>query len=181
MSNRSKHPGFALVRDRLPYHGKGVDELIAFMRKTLSEPANKYAQKIVFEAGSNSVYIEKLVPEGQVLDVPTLTLHEVIRIQRMEEYDQDEASDKLTGLTQIWGMYSVINKEGYEVSHIAIGDKAKFQKWVGVRIPATDMNFFGTPVTVIGDIPEDVVIVCGSKNRVAETDEILFSVKGLIP
>jgi hypothetical protein len=174
MSSKFKHPGFALVKEKIPYSGKGVDELLSFLRKTMTEPKNKNIVRIFCEAGSGEIYIEKLVPESEAHDTPTLSLHEVIRIQRMDEYEPEKDQ---SGINHLWDIFSIIHKEGYEVCYLAIGSKAEFQKWLGIRIPVTNMTFFETPVEIIPDLPEDVVIVCGADTKVANYDEIKLSIK----
>ena len=174
MSSKFNHPGYALIKERVPYTGKGVEELLSFLRKTMTDPKNKYIVRILCEAGAGEIYLEKLVPESEAGDLPTLSLHEIIRIQKMEEYEPEKEQ---AGINHLWDVFSILHKEGYEVCYLVIGSKAYFQKWLGVRIPVTDMTFFETPLSVIPEIPEDVVIVCGADKKTASPDEIKLSIK----
>ncbi len=177
MSNKSEAPGFVRIKDRIPYHGKGVDELIMSLRRVLTE--NKYAQKVVVEVGVPHIYLEKLVPESEAQEMETvkLNIHDVIRNRKLEEYEGD---DSLRPYEQLWEMFGMIHKDGYEVCNIVAGNKSAFQKWLGVRIPQTDMRVFGVAFEVVGDIPSDVFIVCGARARTADPDEITYCVKGTI-
>lgn len=179
MSNKSE-AGFVRIKDRIPYHGKGTEELLGALRKTLSDPSNKFAQKIVLEVGVPHIYIEKLVPEVEAVDLPqTITLHDAIRTHKMEEYETEINSDRNTHpLQHLWHIFGMVHDEGLEVCAIVAGSKAVFQKWLGVRIHPTKMSILETPFSVVGELPEDVFIVCGAPARTAENDEIRYSVKG---
>lgn len=170
-------PGYVRLKDKIPYFGKGVDELIGALRRVLTE--NKYTQKIVLEVGVPHIYIEKLVPEAEAQNAETVkvSLHDVIRNRPLEEYVPET---ELTPAQQLWEVFGMVQAEGFEVSNIVAGSRQKFQKWLGVRIPQTELKVFGTPFEVNGDLPEDVYIVCGAPNRVAEPDEITFCVKGTV-
>jgi hypothetical protein len=43
------------------------------------------------------------------------------------------------------------------------------------------MNFYGTPVMPLSDIPLDVFLVVGAEKKQAEVEDIKFSVKGTLP
>lgn len=177
MSIKSDH-GLVKIREHLPYLGKGVDELIAAIRKIFSE--NQYPQKIVLEAGARHIYLEKLVSPEDAKEsessnpIPTMDVHSAIRNARLEEYDGDDISPPFHQLVE---MYSMVQSEGMEVCHLVIGDKSKFQKWLGIRIPQNNMTLLGTPITVTGEIPDDVFVVCGGPTRTADPYEIRYTVK----
>ena len=166
-------PGYVRIKDRIPYHGKGPEELVGSLRRLLADPANKYAQKIVLEVGAPHIYVEKLVPEQEAGDIPQLSIHDAIRTNRMEEYEGELAE----GFDVLWDMSQTIRAEGYEIGFIVIGNKTKFQKWFGRRLVNTDMTFFGVPVRVVPEVPEDVVIMCGTEDRTADVGDIKFSMK----
>ncbi len=170
----SKSEGFVRIKDRVPYHGKGIDELMAALRRVLSEPVNKYTQKIVLEVGAPHIYIEKLVPEDQAVDIPQLSLHDILRTMEMEEY---ELEDGKTPSQQLWGMLEMVHDKGLQAMMVVAGNKSKFQKWLGVRIHNVKPTVFGIPFQLLGELPEDVFVVCGAETRVAEVDDIKYSVK----
>lgn len=174
MSSNSEK-GLVRVKEKIPYTGKGVENLVIMVRKILTE--NRNTQKVVLEVGVPHIYIEKLVPEAEAAKEAPLSLHDAIRAKPMEEYPLDEVTQKQTGIQKVWEMFSMIHAEGFEVSHIAIGDKQTFQKWLGIRMPVTKMAFFGIPVAQVPEIPPDVVLVCGSATREADPEDVQFSVK----
>lgn len=169
--------GYVRVKERIPYFGKGVDELVLMVRKTLAE--NKNTQKVTLEVGVPYIAIEKLVPQDEHKEQATkpLSIHDTVRNKPMEDY---EADAKMVPLQQLFEMFQIVQREGFEVCHILVGDKLKFQKWLGVRIPQTNLSILGTPLTITGDIPDDVFVICGAPTRDAEADEILYSVKGTL-
>lgn len=173
--SKSEISGHVRIKERIPYAGKGPDELVMAIRRILTD--HRYAQKIVMEVGVPYILIEELVPEADALD-RELSMHDVIRSHPMEEIASDE---KKPGLQVLWEMFSVVQEEGFEVNFITVGDKKKFQGWVGVRIPMTKMSFFGIPLRVLAEIPSDVVLVCGARMREADVSDIEFSVKVSIP
>ena len=175
MSNKSES-GYVRVKDRFPYHGKGVDELIGAIRRIFAEPSNKFAQKIVFEVGVPHIYIEKMVPEGEAPEVPQLSMHDILRTNEMEEFDAD--GEELTPIQQLWGMFEMIQDKGLQAAVIVAGNRVKFQKWLGIRINTVRPSVFGTPFQVLGELPEDVFVVCAARSRIADVEDIQYSVKG---
>lgn len=175
--------GYIRVKERIPYAGKGHDELVMTLRKILGEPSNKYTQKIVLEVGVPHIYIEKLVPDKDELGaVPQQPIYELIRVQRMEEYDPPERGthdEALTPMRQLFDMFNIVNQEGHEIGFIVAGNKYEFQKWLKVRIPNTpNMRVMGIPFVVSTDIPSDAFLICGTHKRDADPEDIAFSLKG---
>lgn len=178
MLNKSEKDGLVLIKEHVPYHGKGIDELIVALRKIFSE--NKYPQKLTLEAGVRYIYLEKLVPpddakENETINPTSQSSHDAIRNARLEEYETREG---VTPFQQLFEMFTMIQNEGLEVCHFVVGNKARFQKWLGLRIPQNNLNLFGTPITVTGEIPEDVFVVCGGPTKISDTYEITYTVKG---
>lgn len=175
MSSKSEG-NFVRIKEHIPYGGKGVDELVVALRKILGD--NKFTQKVVLEVGAPHIYIEKLVPSTEVKENEAIntSIHDAIRNVRMEEHD----SDGQEPMQQLFEIFQLIQKEGLDVCHIAVGDKAKFQKWLGVRIPQTNLNVFGVPLSITGEIPDDVFVICGGPTRTSDIFEIRFAVKGTL-
>lgn len=180
MSTKSDH-GLIRVRDHLPYLGKGIDELIAAIRKIFAD--NERPQKIVLEAGVKHIYLEKLVSPEEAKERESVTplnqnIHDIIRNVRLEEYEG--AVDILAPFQQLFEIFSMVQSEGLEVCHLVVGDKLKFQKWLGIRIPQNNLNLLGTPITITGEIPDDVFVVCGGPAKTSDPHEIQYTVKGAI-
>lgn len=173
MSNSSNPVGWALVKDRIAYTGKGQEALLLALRKVLAD--NPYTQSFMCRVGKPYIDIEKLVKPD---DVPEpVSFHECLRNRKMEEYAVDKEKSPYIAL---WEMFEIIHAEGLEVSHIAVGNKDDFQKWVGVRIKRNQMQLFGVPIVHVGDLPQDIFVLCGSQTKEATPEEIEFSVKGTI-
>lgn len=177
MSDKSETAHLVRVKEHLPYFGRGTDELVVAIRKIFAD--NKYPQKIVLEAGVRHIYIEKMVPASEARESESLnqTIHDAIRNTKMEEY---EGENGLPPMKQLFEMFAMVQEEGFEVCHIAVGDKSKFQKWLGFRIPQTNMNLLGTPITVTGEIPDDVFVICGGPSRSSDPFEVVYTVKGTL-
>lgn len=174
MSNNSS--GFFRFKEKLPYQGKGIDSLVEFLRRTFSQPENKYIQKVICEVGVPYVRIEKMVPEDQRSETQVVSLHDQVRSKVMEELKVD--GESLTSMHQLWAAFDLVQTEGYQVSYVLVGNKQHFQNWLKVRIPVTRMTVFGVPLVIINEYPHDVFVVCGSMSREADVEDIEFSVKG---
>lgn len=171
-------PDWVRSKERIPYHGKGVKDLVGALQQVLSEPANKYAQKIILEVGTPYIYLEKLVPAAEAgPEITPITLHDAIRTNKMDEYEADE---DLTATQQLWEIFNLVHQEGLEVCAVAAGDKLAFQKWLGVRIPQSNMSVFGTPFFVLGELPADAFVVCGASTKIADNEDIKYSMKGSV-
>lgn len=177
MSTSSDKPSnYVRVKDKIPYAGKGIDALLGFLRRVLSD--NKYAQKIVLEVGVPYIYLEKLVSAEEAAEAPQVSFHDAVRSHHMEEYKPEGKPDPMH---QLFEMFSIVHAEGLEVGFILVGNKHSFQEWLKVRIPVTKMAVFGVPLYVVSEIPGDTFLVCGTPERQAEVDDIQFSVKGSVP
>ncbi len=159
------------VRESIPLTGKGPDNLLNLLRKILSD--NPYTQEFTCRIG-HPIEIVKMVPESEA--PPTLRLHDAVRAQQMEEPPLDK-----TPFESLWQMFTMVEDEGLEVSHILVGNKFKFQDWLGVRISHKAMRFFGTQIVVMPEIPADVFLVVGSTRKDAEPENIRYSLKGTLP
>lgn len=175
MSN--KFDNFVKIKDKIPYSGKGIEELAGSVKRILSAPENKYTQKIVLEVGVPYIYLERMVSADEAGNLPITTIRDMIRIKPLEEFESDKQLDPLV---QIWEMFSIIQKEGLEVGFLAIGNKFIFQKWLNIRIPNSDMRFLGIPIQVVEGVPDDAFVVCGTPARDAEPEDICFCIKGSI-
>lgn len=169
----STNSSFARIKEKIPYTGKGVDELLIFLRRVLSE--NKYTQKIVMEVGVPYIHIEKMVTGEEAQNIPQVSFHDSIRSAPMEEYKNES---KLGPLHQLFEMFSIVHAEGLEVGFILVGNKHTFQQWLKLRIPVTKLALYGVPVHPVSEIPGDVFLVCGTPERIAEAGDVQFSVKG---
>jgi hypothetical protein len=159
------------VRESIPLTGKGPENLLGMLRKILSD--NPYTQEFTCRIGQ-PIEIVKMVPESQA--PPTLRLHDAVRAQHMEEPTVEG-----TPLEVLWKMFTAVEDEGLEVSHVLVGDKFKFQEWLGVRISHKSMRVFGVRMVVVPEIPKDTFLVVGSTRRDAEAENIRYSLKGTLP
>jgi len=162
-----------LVKEKIPYTGKGIDPLLAMLRRVLKD--NPYTQEFTCRIGQ-PIEISKLVPQDQVPE--KLSLHDAVRGHRMEDFPFEK--DK-TSFQILWDMFGMVHAEGLEVSHIAVGDKFQFQTWLGIRIAQNRMNFYGTTVVFLSELPQDVFLVIGAEKKQAEPEDVRFSVKGTLP
>ena len=166
--------GYVLVKEKIPYTAKGVDNLLMAMKRILTD--NPSTQKIVMEVDVGHILIEKLVPKDVATSV--VSWHDAVRQTRMEEYVPPDVVPP--PMKQVWEAIALLHAEGYELSHVLVGNKTYFQKWLGARIPATKPCVFGTPVSADADVPEDVYILCGSFGRESDPIDVEFSVKGVM-
>jgi hypothetical protein len=176
MSTRSES-GLVRIRHRLPYTGKGFD-MLGETVKAIGK-AHPYAQKIgPLEAGKGYIQIEELVPEQEVEGRLPLSVHDAARKTRMEEFDLDPSKN---GFQSLFEMFNILQEEGLFPGYVMVGNKANFQKWLGVRISVTKLFLFGIPVVMQEEIPDDVFLLCGTDQKDPEPDDIKFSLKATLP
>lgn len=170
MSTNSE--GMVLVREKIPYSGKGPEALLGMIRRVLAE--NPYTQEFTCRVGQ-PIEIAKLVPPDQV--PVKVNLHDALRTKKMEEHPFEQGK---TPFQRLWDMFELVYAEGLQVCTIAVGDKFAFQKWLGVRIPQNRMSFYGTPIVHLAELPDDVFILAGAEQGDAEVSDIKYSIKGTI-
>lgn len=170
----SLNADYVTVKDRIPRNGKGPDNLLAQLGQYLKEPENRFVQKIVVDATKQYIYVEKKVPKEKAVDQVGMTLHEAIRLVPMEEVSPDNGVTP----TPMWWVveaFKKVNNNGYETSHALVGGKSSVYPWLGVS--RSSKHLFGVPLYIVGEIPDDVLIICGSRVRDADPEDIEYSVK----
>lgn len=174
MSTKSEG-GLVRIKHRFPYSGKGFESLGETV-KAIGK-AHPYVQKIgPLEVGKNFIPIEELVPEGLVQE--PLTVHAAARRTRMEEL---AITGEKSSFQVLFEMFNIIQEEGLFPGYFVVGDKAAFQKWVGIRLSLAKLFLFGVPVVLQQEVPEDVFLLCGTDSRDPEPEDIKFSLKATLP
>lgn len=166
---------FVLVKDRVPRSGKGVDNLLSQLTQYLRQPENKWVQKMVIDAQRIYLYFEKLVPKDQAPEEVDMTWHNAVRKVPMEEVGQSDGVPAV----YLHELFQKVTKNGYEVCQVLVGSNSGLYKWAD--IPRRDERLFGVPITKDGDIPDDIVILCGGVHRECDPEEVAYSVKGTLP
>jgi hypothetical protein len=173
MSNRSEG-GMVRIRHRIAYGGKGFD-MLGETIKSIGK-AHPYAQKIgPLEVGKGFIPVEELVPANEVGDRIPLSVHEAARRARMEEFSIKSS----VPFTDLFELFNIVHEEGLYPGFFAMGDKGRFQKWLGVRIPR--MSLFGVTVVQQQEIPHDVFLLCGTDLKDPDPEDIKFSLKVTLP
>jgi hypothetical protein len=162
-----------LVKEKIPYTGKGINTLLSFLRQVLE--TNKYTQKLIIEV-HKPILIEKWIPKDEATDEPVMGYVEAVRSKPMTEYIVEKDTSP-TPYEQLFEMFGTIDREGFEACQVLTGDIKNLQKWS--KLPKNQNRLFGVPIAQV-NIPEDVVIICGANAREAGPEEIEFSVKGVI-
>ena len=175
---KSDYPGYALVKESVPYHGKGLIDLGRAIANLAADGQNKYVQRIVVAQGDPHIRLEKLVPESEVPNNASTSFHDVIRNRSMVEYPVDLEKNSIN---QLWEIFDLIHGEGLFVNSIAIGRRAEFQKWLGLRLHLTRPNFFGIPIKELTEVPHDTFFVCGTPEKESDIDEVRLTIKASIP
>lgn len=165
------------IRHRLPYAGKGF-EMLGETIKAIGR-SHPYTQKIgPLEPGLGYIQIEELVPEQEAEGRLPQSVHDVARKMRMEEFTVDPSKNSFQNLFE---MFNVVQEEGFYPGYLVVGDKAVFQKWLGIRISVNRLVLFGVPVVLQPEVPSDVFLLCGVGSRDPESDDIKFSLKATLP
>jgi hypothetical protein len=166
------YPGYSRIKEQIPYTGKGPDAVAAAVEKVLRE--NPTAQKLTVEAVERVILLEKLLPEAEAKDL-LISWHDVVRQRPMDEYPVDR---KLSPHVHLANMIDILARSGLEPAQVLVGDRNLFQDWLGVRVSPIHPSVFGTPLTVVSQLPTDIFVICGAHAREADPSEIEYSVKG---
>jgi hypothetical protein len=75
-------------------------------------------------------------------------------------------------------MFEEINRQGYEVSHVLVGEDSALFPWID--IPRKIKRLYGVPITKSAEIPNDVLVICGAIDRDSGPEDVEYSVKGTI-
>lgn len=172
MASESTKSELVRIRRLVPMTGKGVDNAVALIRKILE--SDRYTQKLVLEVGK-PVLVETLVTKERAAE-EIISFHDAVRNHPMVEYVPE---GEVTPWRQLFEMFGHISEEKLEVSHVLVGDVARFSKWI--KSPVRLEWVFGVPRVNVKEVPSDVFLVCGSSVRDTDATGIEMSVKGTLP
>lgn len=164
------------IRDRVPRVGKGSSALLEQLERLFSDPNNKLIQRVVLDVQTTHIELEKLVPEEQASETQTLSLYATVRQKHMEEY---VVEGSMTPHQHLFEASLVLLREGLVVSHLLLHKSSRAYSWLA--LPRRVSNYLGVQIVLSEGVPEDVLLLCGSKDRRMETEDIEMSVKVSIP
>lgn len=171
MSSRSDRTAI----DALPLP-KSPAEQGELLKRLVQEDATL---KVVFDRSKPFLLLHRVAtPEEEALTIEQ-ALHDTIRVHPMEEYSP-EGEDK-PAHQQLFEMFDLIGSESLEVSHVLVGNRQRFEKWLRTKFPRTKpASILGIQIVFTSFIEQDTFILCGAPTRDALPGEIRFSVKGVI-
>jgi hypothetical protein len=171
----TRNIGMRKTIERHPYIGQGIDGLTAQLNALLK--SEKLTQRVILDVNKDFIHVEKLVKGTPDPDELFKRFDASIRGNQIHEYSPKD--ENLSSAEQFLDMFRQVSDEGLEISFIVCGNLVRLSSWI--RIPLRNPKLFGVNVVQIGNIPDDVVLVCGSEWKEAEPEDITFSVKGTLP
>lgn len=171
------------VQTELP---EGVDGILDAVRKIILLGE---VQTLTLKEGEPITYQrfvrgdEELLPQESTQSFAELSVYDVVRNVRMEEWDPREIINKaLSPHEVVVRMFLDMAVYGWVVTHLLLGESTRFWKWLEVARTAERLieQFMGARIEKCKEVPEDVFILCGAKTRQATIAEIGFSMKGTI-
>jgi len=154
---------------------KGTEEQLGVLRPLLDNPD---VLRVVLDKSRPFFLVERRsLHEEEALSTEQ-ALHDAVRQSPMEEYTAEGGK---SAAAQMLDFFEAIGSEGLEVSHLLAGSKKAFESWLGVRLPRLQIpRVFGVRVYFLTQLPDDVVLACGSLAKESMPGEIKFSIKGTI-
>ncbi len=167
----SGYEDFVLVRERIPYSGKGIEPLLAMLHQILT--ANPRTQEFRVRIGE-PIEITKFVPLDQVPE--RLTVHDAVRTRQMDEHVPRPTDNAQTILLE---MFKLLDKEQLHPLFFLVGAQSKIFKWVD--IPRRSRALCGVEIHKTDAIPDDVVVLSGARSRDGQPEDIELSIKVTMP
>lgn len=123
---------------------------------------------------------EEVRPEESTASFAELTLYDVVRQIKMEEYDEDGGRDNSS--SYLLRMVVSLEFDGWSFTHLLVGEKTKFWDCLKVQpqIVKKLTHFLGARIEREKILPEDVFILCGAKTKHATISEVCYALKGNI-
>lgn len=130
--------------------------------------------KIILDVNKPYIYYEKRAVSGEEEEAAPATLDAAVKSVEMEELDYHDDISALAVLAQL---FDSVRHEGYEVSHILTGSSRSLLR--ACELTGREDMLFGVPLSQsIDDVPNDVVIVCGSPHKESFPEDIKYVIKG---
>lgn len=176
MVSESSSSDLVRTTEFVPLKGKGIENLLLLL-KTVYEKlrsAGSYPQKFVAEVGK-PLRVDYLQAASEMME-PPLTFHMVVRQRPIDEYAAEKAE---SAWQQLYHMFRQVGENGMYANYLIVGNKERLRRWVGMKVK--DNRVFGIEVIIDGELPDDVVLVCGTEEREAlGPDDIRYTVKGVM-
>lgn len=171
MSSRSDR----LAVEALPLPKSPVDQG-DLLRRLVQEDTTL---RLVYDRSKPFILLHRsATTEEEALTVEQ-TLHDTVRVQPMEEYTVE--GEPKPPHQQLFEMFDLIASESLEVSHLLVGNRPRFEKWLGTKFPRTKpASVLGVPIVFSSKLEQDTFMLCGAPTREALPREVRFSVKGVI-
>lgn len=161
------------VIERVPYVGSGVSSLIAQVGAILR--TEQAAQRVILDVTKSYIHVERLVKGVADQDEEQERYDNVLRTCPMNEYAPDA---KLAPYEYLFKLFKQVTDEDLEVTHVLVGSLQMLHKWVALSTRSPKL--YGVRVKQLRNIPDDVIIICGSEWLEAEPEDVRYTVKGVI-
>lgn len=176
VSGSSNSSELVRVSEQVPVAGKGIENLLMLI-KTVHErlrASGCFPQKFIVEVGK-PLRVDFLQPRAEVME-PPLTFNHAIRTRALDEYVGDK---KELPWQQLFNMFRQVTDNGLFVNYVVVGNRERLRKWTGMKLK--DTQLFGVAVAQDGELPDDVVLVCGTDEREAYgPSDIRYTIKGVM-
>lgn len=165
-----------LIKERLPYSGRTIDEVLNSVRIAITM---KGVQRVILDRELDYIRIERQPDVGEPSSGPGLSLNDAVR--RLPEHHLAEyiPEGQPSPYEQVFEMFNMVLSEKLFVTHVLTGPAAQLFKWV--KVPRRAQTLLGVPVYRLEELPNTTIIICGSEDRDAEPQNIVFAVKGELP
>ena len=123
--------------------------------------------------GETAVVVRRRAVEGDTLLEP-----DILEPQNVFNRADMEEVESVDPHRTIFNMFFRINAAGYEVSHVFVNNFRALRKWLGLpEMVSLGGRLFGARVQQDVNVPDDVLLVCGSALRSANVSGIQYIVK----
>lgn len=164
----------SIIKDKFPLSGTDEESILSSVSKVL-----KFDNVVRFNVDARTKVIDfwRVPSEHEAEDDPANPFRGVLKNVQMEEYvpEEDEAPER-----QFFSMCEMIEDAGcYPVFLLSGLELSKLRKWI--PFPRRSSMLGGIPIQMNGDLPKDVILLCGSKTKEAEPIDVTFIVKLTLP
>jgi len=160
------------LREAIAFNGQ-VTSLNSVIT-AVTEAITRGATKILFDKSKPYILLQRPIKEDEEETTDVQDVFKTARLNEMREFN-DPGFNNLMPYEYIFEIFRIINDKELFINYILVKDKAQLEKWLNCRISNYLLN---AKVLISDELDDDVVLFCGSENKIPDPYDIKLTIKG---
>lgn len=160
------------LREAIAFNGQVTS--INSVVTAVTDAITRGATKILFDKSKPYILLQRPIKEGEE---ETTDEQDVYKTARQNEVVESQVEYPDDIYRELFNMFKIINDKKLFVNYVLVNNKDALRKWLKSNVSD---NLFNARIMESDEIEEDVMLICGSENRLADPYDVKFTIKGYI-